>query len=697
MSARRAAPVLGAILLAWVPYRAFFSSEVPVGRDLLYYFYPLKAHLVEGLLRGELPWVDRFRWGGVPLLGGPSAAAFDPANVLFLALPLGLAMKAWILLHLALLVSGFAAFGRRLGLGGGSAAVAGLASALTGVTVSLAPFPAALSALSILPWFAAYVFDLVQKPSLRAAARVAALAALIVLASVPEFVLFAAAVALAVLASAPPEPDAPAPRRRALAFLAGAAILSAALAAVALLPGAAATVRSIRGPGGGMGTAAAALQPLAPVRLREFLGDGLVADWTRVAAAPGVPDYPYLPSLTPGRVVWPLVLLGLASGGAGRVAAVLLAGAGTLLALGDATPVFGLASNVVPFLSSIRYPEKHALLAGFGLAWLAALGLRRLETALSPPARRAILPLVALAVLADREGVARRLSPTGDGTVLTRPPETLASLPRPGGDAPPPRIFPRDLYAPVPVYARDDVAAANETARNALVPAYASLFGAGYVFEKDYDLSLPVESFEWTRLLARAVPTASPLPLHVVRAAGASAILATERGADGRFRPRLRRIGDAVPPFRFASRVVASDDARAVFARFLEDGVPPDVGYVDTALPGLPEVPGAGRVLSVSDRPSGLSLDVEVVGESEGFLMLWRLREAVEDAAIDGRRVTAAPMAFGFAGLRVPPGRHLVTLRPDTRWVKIGALVSVAAILLALALARRGDARSAAA
>ena len=91
---------------------------MPVGRDLLFYFYPLKAHLAEGIARGELPWVDRFRWGGAPLLGGPSAAAFDPANVLFLALPLGAAMKAWMLLHLAILVAGFAAFARRLGLGG---------------------------------------------------------------------------------------------------------------------------------------------------------------------------------------------------------------------------------------------------------------------------------------------------------------------------------------------------------------------------------------------------------------------------------------------------------------------------------------------------------------------------------------------------------------------------------------------------
>lgn len=697
MNARRAVPVLGAVLLAWVPYRAFFGSDVPVGRDLLYYFYPVKAHLVEALARGELPWVDRFRWGGVPLLGGPSAAAFDPANLLFLALPLGAAMKAWMLLHLALLVAGFAAFTRRLGLGAGSAAVAGLVYALAGTTASVVPFPSTLSALSILPWFAAFALDSVRVPSGRAAVKTAAAAALLVVASAPEFVFYAAAVAAALLLAAPPEaPAARAPRRGpALAALAAAAVLAGALGAVALLPSAATAWRSIRGPGGGMGEGAAALQPLAPVRLREFLADGLVADWTRVAAAPGVADYPYLPSLTPGRVAWLLVLLGLSRRGPFRSASAVLAVLGALLALGGVTPVFHLAVKALPFLESLRYPERHATLTGFALATLAALGLARLAAALSPGARRVALPLLALAVLLDRERVARRLSPVGDAVLLTRRPALLDALPAPEPGAPPPRIFHRDLYAPVPAYDTRDLAASDATARASLVPAYASLFGAGYVFEKDYDLSLSVESFEWTRLLTRAVPGPSPLPLRMVRAAGASAILASERGEDGRFRPRLRRIGDAVPPFRFASRVVASNDTRAVFARFLDEGVPPDTAYVEAALPGFPETPGNGRVLAISDRPSGLRLDVEVDGPSEAFLMLWRLREAVAEASLDGGRAATAPMAFGFAGLRVPPGRHVVVLRPDTRWVKIGALISAAAACLALVLARRRGARGA--
>ncbi len=348
--------------------------------------------------------------------------------------------------------------------------------------------------------------------------------------------------------------------------------------------------------------------------------------------------------------------------------------------------------KAIPLLGSLRYPEKHAALAGFGLATLAALGLARLEAALSPPARRAVLPLLAFAILVDRESVARRLSPMDDGSVLTDRPALLDALPAPADDAPPPRIFYRDLYAPVPAYDPRDLQASNRTARASLLPAYGSLFGVGYVFEKDYDLSLSVEAFEWMRLLTRAVPAPGPFPLRLVRAAGAAAVLASERDADGRYRPRLRRIGDAAPPFRFASRVVASDDARAVFARLLEDGVPADAAYVDVDLPGFPPAPGVGRVLAVRDRPSGLALDVEVDGPGEGFLMLWRLREAVAEATLDGREAATVPMGFGFAGMRVPPGRHALRLRPETRWVKIGALVTAvtfAALLLAW-VRRRG-------
>jgi hypothetical protein len=699
---RNSLPLLGALLLALLPFRDFLGSGVPVGRDLLFYFFPLKAHLVEALARGELPWVDRFRWGGSPLLGSPSAAPFDPANVLFLILPLGAAMKAWILLHLAVALAGFAAFARRLGLPRAPAAVAGLVFALGGTTVSVGAFPPTLSALSILPWFAAFVFDLVKAPRSREAAAVAKVsiaAALILLATAPEFVLYATFVAVAVFFVAKEEGHGPREIARPVTALAAGALVAAGLAAIAVLPAGATAARSIRSPEGGASLDKGALKPFAVPRLADLATDGIVADWTVVAMAPGVPDYPYLPSVTPGRVAWVLVLLGLVRKGPGRIAAALLALTGLVLALGDATPAFGLVRRVLPPLGWIRYPERHLILAGFGLAWLAALGLKRLVDAVSPRALRIALPLLAFAVFLDREGIARRLAPLEDASVIARAPALLASLSPVRGGAPPPRLFFRDLYAPVPVYDLRDLAASGRVGRESLLPAYASLFGVGYQFEIDYDLSLSAEAFEWTRLLSGAVPQTPPLALRFVRGVGASAIVRSERGEDGRYRPRLEQIADPVPPYRFAGRLVASPDARAVFKRLLDDGFPVDTAYVDEAVPGVSPVPAVGRILAVDDRPSGLFLDVEVEGPGPGFLMLYRLREAVEEATLDGRPARVSRLAFGFAGLAVPPGRHAVRLRPDTRWVKIGSMISAAtALALAAALLvprRRPAARNA--
>jgi hypothetical protein len=679
-------PVLGALVLVLLPLRAFLDSGVPVGRDLLFYFFPLKAHLVEAVMRGELPWVDRFRWGGSPLLGAPSAAPFDPANVLFLALPLGAAMKAWILLHLGVALAGFAAFGKRLGLSRGTAAVAGLVFALGGTTVSVAAFPPTLSALSILPWFAAFVFDLAKTPRMREAAAVAVSAALILLAMAPEFVLYAAFVAVAVFFAARRQ-GGPRGFARPLAALAASALAAGGLAALAVIPAAATTARSIRSPEVGGSLGRDALKPFLLARSADLVTDGIVADWTAVAWAPGVPEYPYLPSVTPGRVAWLLVVAGLVRKGPGRIAAALLALTGFFLALGDATPVFGLAMRVLPPLGRIRYPERHLILAGFGLAWLAALGLRRLGEVVSPRALRIVLPLLALAVFVDREGITRRLAPLDDASVIERVPALLARFPLLTGGAPPPRLFFRDQYAPVPAYDPGDLAAAARFGREALVPAYGSLFGVGYQFEVDYDLSLSMEAFEWNRLLARAVLETPPLAMRFVRGVGVSAIVRSDRGEDGRYRSGLEPVPNPVPPYRFAGRLVASADARSVFRRLLEEGFPVDTAYVDEAVPGVSSAPAAGRILAVDDRPSGLFLDVEVDGPGPGFLMLYRLREAAEEATLDGRPAGVSRLAFGFTGLAVPEGRHRVRLRPDTRWVKIGCVIStVFALALAAAL-----------
>jgi hypothetical protein len=672
--------VAAAVLAAFVPYRDFFSSKVPVTRDLPFYFYPLKAHLAEAIRNGLVPWVDPYRWGGVPLLGAPGAAVFYPGNVLFVALPLGVAMKAWILVHLALAVAGFAAFSRRLGLGPAWSAAAGLGFALSGASVSLAPFPSSFSALALLPWFAAAVIDLVEAPAGRTVVKVALLSALILLSGIPEFVVFSAVIAATLVV-----------RRgtlvgRSLLFAAGAALLAGLLAAPQLVPSLSTALASTRGPGGGMNDLTAGEKSLSRARLIEFLGDDLVADWTTVSATKEIPSYPYLPSITPGRVVLLLALVGLAGGGRGRVAALVLVALGVGLAFGPASPVWQAAAGVVPFYRSLRFPEKHVVLTAFGAAWLAALGLgavaRRVRS------RGAVVAaLIAVAILVDRERMARRLLETDAGSCLTEPPAFLRPLLKgPGAPFPSPRLFHFDSWAPVPRFDTNDLSGSNRAARASLDPAYASLFGASYILEPDYDVSLPQEASEWNRLMSRSAPASSGMTFRMARAAGATAVLQSFQGTDGRFLPALRPLRDPLPPYRFAARVVSDPAGLGLFKRFLDEGADPAAAWV--VRPGAPAATEAaeGSVLSVRDRADGLFLEVDVKGPGDGYLMLWRLRAATEEATLDGRAIQVDEAAFGFSGVPVPPGRHRLRFRPPGGTVRWGLGAAAIGVLACAAL-----------
>lgn len=681
------------LLAALVPYRDFLSGLVPVGRDLVHYFYPMKAHLAEAVSQGELPLVDRFRWGGAPLLGAPGAAAFYPGNLLFLVLPLGAAMKAWMLVHLALGVAGFAAFSRRIGLPTSWAWLAGLLYGLSGVSVSAMPFCSTASAIAWIPWLAAGALDLARWPSPRTAVGACVPAALLLLGAPPEMILHGAAIS-ALLVLAPPGAGPRSgvrPRLRArLGWALAAGAAAAALAAPAVTVSLRAQAAGVR-EGGARNEEWAALGSFPEERLPELALDFVVADWSRVLRGPGVEGYPYFPSVTPGRVALALAIVGLVAGRRRAGIPAFVALSGVLLALGPATPVWRGAIRLLPPLAAVRYPEKNLVLWAFGAAWLAAVGLAFLAARLPARAATLALPGLLVAVLLDRGGTARGLMPMGEASVLTRPPTVLASILPTGGPSPasPPRLFHRDSLVPVPVFDVADLPGALATGRQTAAPAYASLFGIAYVFELDYDLTLPREAYEWLRLLSKAASAENPIPRRMVRNVGAAAVLASRPGADGRFHPFLEAVPDPVPPWRFVSRVATDPNGLRLFGRMLEEGAPPDVAYV-LGEPGPAERDAApGRVLEVADRPAGLQLIVEVDGPGDGVLFLSRLRAAAEDAAVDGRPVPVADAGFGFAAVRVPPGRHLVSARPRTGWVRSAIVLSALALgLCALALSR---------
>ena len=280
---RGALPLVAAALLLLVPYRDLLTGRVPAARDLLFYFYPAKAALAESLRSGLVPWIDRYRWGGLPLLGAPGAAPFDPGNLLFAALPLGAAASAWILLRLLTGLSGFYLFGRRIGLSAWGAAAGALLYSFSGPTVSVAPFLGASAAHSFLPWVAVLALEARRSPSPAAAARLGVVAGLILVSGAPEYVLYAGLVVAALVVGPPVDGsrESAAPFSRTAIALGGSALLAAALAAPALLGGFATISASSRTAEGGFGLSAAGKGALPPARLVELLSDGLLADWTR--------------------------------------------------------------------------------------------------------------------------------------------------------------------------------------------------------------------------------------------------------------------------------------------------------------------------------------------------------------------------------------------------------------------------------
>ena len=599
-------------------------------------------------------------------------------------------MKAWSLLHLALAVVGFAAFSRRLGLAPESAAVAGLVFGLSGPSVSIVPFVSTPSSFALLPWVASFVLDARTASGRRPLVALALVSACLLLASAPEGVFHAALIAGAVLLSPLPEKEEPIRSRpRAAVVMAAAGALGAGLAAVSLLPSVAYSAGTLRLASGAMGERFGGLGSLPAARVPELLADGLVADWTRVARAPDVTAYPFLPSITPGRVAWLLVLAGLVASRRNRLAPALLAVSGVVLALGPASGLWGALCRVVPLVSKIRFPEKHLLLSAFGLAWLAALGIEAFVVRAERGRRQvfAVLALVALGILVDRESIARRLSPVGEATLLSRPPAVLAEVPATASlSGPAPRLFSivaHTGWGSDP----DDLESDARTNPESAFPEYQGLFGLASSFPPDYDMTLPVRIWEWSELVSDGLSAKSPFPLRAARAVGAIGAVDVLRGPANAVSFRLSRFRDPVEPYRFAARLVRDDDDRRLVARLLSEGFDPKTAYVLDAAPSAATDLSEGRVLSLSDRPSGLTLRVHVEGPAPGFLMVYRPREAAEEAFIDGKKARLLDVAHGFAGVFVGPGDHDVRLQPNTRWLIIGALMSAASLVLLGAIA----------
>jgi hypothetical protein len=93
-------------MLIWFCDEMIFSGKIPVFRDLISYFYPIKHSIAESFRAGELPLWDRHMAGGFPIMAGFQSAVFYPPSIIFFLLPFYAGIQATFVLHYGLALLG---------------------------------------------------------------------------------------------------------------------------------------------------------------------------------------------------------------------------------------------------------------------------------------------------------------------------------------------------------------------------------------------------------------------------------------------------------------------------------------------------------------------------------------------------------------------------------------------------------------
>ncbi|AKJ02531.1 membrane protein YfhO [Archangium gephyra] len=133
-------------------HRAAFSGKIFASRDILRVYYPLKQYWAERVSQFQFPDWYPYNALGQPYPGMLISGAFHPANLLYLLLPLGPALKLITLLSYMAALGGTYRFARLWGQGRGAALFAGFTYALSGYMVGISNNLLYLMAASTFPW-----------------------------------------------------------------------------------------------------------------------------------------------------------------------------------------------------------------------------------------------------------------------------------------------------------------------------------------------------------------------------------------------------------------------------------------------------------------------------------------------------------------------------------------------------------------
>ncbi|MCY1079787.1 YfhO family protein [Archangium lansingense] len=151
-------------------HRAAFTEKIFASRDILRVYYPLKQYWAERVSQLQFPDWYPYNGLGQPYPGMLISGAFHPANLLYLLLPLGMALKLITLLSYVAALGGTYLFGRLWGLGRGAALLAGVTYTLCGYMVGISNNLLYLMAASTFPWALWGAERFLRQPSVSRAA-----------------------------------------------------------------------------------------------------------------------------------------------------------------------------------------------------------------------------------------------------------------------------------------------------------------------------------------------------------------------------------------------------------------------------------------------------------------------------------------------------------------------------------------------
>ena len=422
-----ASAALGLGLVAIFFWKAVFTGQVFIFRDILRVYLPTKAYWAGRILGGGFADWYPFDALGQSLPVATVAGVFHPQNLLFLVLPLLTAMKAAILVNFPIAFVGTWGLTRRFGLGRTAATVSGLLFAFSGYLVCITNNLAYLTAAATVPGALWLADRAAERPTPSRIGAAGLTLALVLLAGDPLAFVMATALAAGVVLVRRGRAD----PWRGLGIAGVLAATAGLFAAIQILP-VLLTLPAIRAQGQTL--ASAERWSLHPIRLvTPFLGPLFAGYGTKVHAAiasrllhtgtlPGL----WVDSLYLGAPTAALVMVGVAANRR-RPATWILAGAVvlvTLLTLGRYTPLYGLAFRYLPLWHVFRFPVKLAWLPTLLLALGAGFGLQAALT-FQPWRRRTVLLLgggaLAAAGLASLEALTGVVTRTGLASLWSGP------------------------------------------------------------------------------------------------------------------------------------------------------------------------------------------------------------------------------------------------------------------------------------